>query len=96
MKKNLNGEVYNFNGIYYLILAENNSEINSVPNQMFWCSLDCNGDMETLLQAEEIGLVTFREDWQCVGKITEEQYEVALQNFHKTVSKEPIQYSKKR
>ncbi len=86
MKEVSIGEIYTCGGLHYLILEEYDAE----DRKMFYCSLDSNKDENTLLEAEEIGFLTPREEWKYVGKVTESQYKIALENFHSNMKKRQI------
>lgn len=77
MKSISNGEVYEFSGIYHLVLKEETGK----SRKMFWCSLDYEQNINNLLLVNNYGLVTPREEWQYIGKVSESDYEQALRNF---------------
>ena len=89
MKEVSKWEIYEFYGILHLVLEQN---LNS-PTKMVWCSLNHNADIKSLLQVEEYCIVTPREEWRYIGKVTDNEYNVALANFYARKEEHNIQKS---
>lgn len=79
-----NCEIYEFSGIYHLILEKAQSS----SREMFWCSVSGKQNMAELIQASDIGMVTPRAEWQLVGKISDDDYQKAIGNFHAQMNEE--------
>lgn len=84
MEKALIGKIYDFGGIYHLVLLEKDD---TKDRRMYWCSLDNQRDIESLVEASNYCLVTPNKNWRYVGTISNEQYAQAVANFKKQVEK---------
>ena len=73
-----NGEIYEFSGIYHLVLEKAQSS----SREMFWCSLSGEQNIAELIQASDIGMETLGSSWQYIGKIADDDYQKAIGNFY--------------
>ena len=84
MKNVVCGEIYEFSGIYHLVLEVSQN----TSRKMVWCSIDNNNDLDTLLKVNNYSIVTPREEWRYVDKVTDNDLKVALQNFRLCLDKQ--------
>jgi len=78
MKKISTGKVYEYNGVYVLVLIETDTPYKP---RMYWCALDWTQNIDNLVNVYNCLMITPHKEWRYIETLSNEEYAQALANF---------------